>query len=295
MCLSDDLPRSARPRWQADVGLVVAAFCFGSTFVVVQDAVGEADPVPFLGIRFCIAALALAPLALRRSSTPREVPHGIAAGSALLAGYVAQTVGLQYTTSATSAFITYLLVVLVPLIGYVVLRRRPHRLTLAGVVLAVVGLALLTGGGDTWIGRGEALTVVCAVCFASHIVILGETARLHDPIRLTAIQAATVGVACLAAGAVTGGYGFPAGAWSAAAFTGVFATAVAFLLMVDAQRVVTPSRAALLLLLEPVFAAVLGYATGETLTGAGIAGAALILLAVVVAEVVPARSQRWTP
>jgi drug/metabolite transporter (DMT)-like permease len=205
----------------------------------------------------------------------------------LLAGYLAQTFGLRHTSSATSAFITYMLVVLVPLIGFVVLGRRLHRLTLIGVALAVAGLVLLTGGGGGGFGRGELLTLVCALCFAAHIVVLGEVATRHDPVRITAIQAITVGVGCGLPGLFVGGYGFPATATAAAAFTGVFATALAFLLMVDAQRVVPPARAALVLLLEPVFAGVLGYANGESLGAAGLAGAALILTAVVVAEVLP--------
>jgi drug/metabolite transporter (DMT)-like permease len=268
--------------------LVVAAFFFGSTFLIVQDAVDRVDVVPFLGMRFTIAALVLLPVARTRRATSHEWRDGIGAGSTLLVGYLMQTFGLQYTTSATSAFITYLLVVLVPVIGFVVFGRRPPRLTLAGIALAICGLALLTGGADTGFGRGEAYTLVCAACFAAHIVILGEVADRHDPVRFTAIQVLTVGVACGIPGFALGGYRFPAEAVVAAIFTGVFATAVAFLLMVDAQRVVSPARAALILLLEPVFAGVLGQASGESLGAAGIAGAALILLAVVVAEVLPA-------
>ena len=206
-----------------------------------------------------------------------------------------QTVGLQYTSPSTSAFITYLLVVFVPLISFVVLRRRPHPLTLVGLVLAVAGLVLLTGGADVAFGRGEVLTLGCAVAFAAHIVILGETAGRHDAIRLTCVQVTTVGVACLAASLVTGGLRMPWAAVGAAAFTGVFATALAFFAMVWAQRVVSPSRAALILLLEPVFAALLASATGDGLSGAALAGGALILAAVVVAEVVPpwlARARR---
>jgi drug/metabolite transporter (DMT)-like permease len=131
------------------------------------------------------------------------------------------------------------------------------------------------------------LTLGCAVCFAAHIVILGETAARHDAIRLTCVQVTTVGLACLAASVVTGGLDMPAAALGAAAFTGVFATALAFFAMVWAQRVVGPSRAALILLLEPVFAALLARVTGDTLTASALAGGVLILAAVVVAEVVP--------
>jgi drug/metabolite transporter (DMT)-like permease len=267
---------------------VVAAFFFGTTFLVVQDAVEAADPVPFLAVRFLIGGAVLGLLGRRRPATPGELRHGLAGGLALLAGYVLQTVGLQYTTPSTSAFITYLLVVFVPLIGFVALGRRPHPLTLVGLVLAVVGLVLLTGGADASFGKGEVLTLGCAVAFAAHIVIVGETAEHHDAIRFTCVQVTTVGVACLAVSLFTGGLAMPADAVAAAAFTGVFATALAFWAMVWAQRVVSPSRAALILLLEPVFAAMLSALAGDPLTASALAGGALILAAVVVAEVVPA-------
>jgi drug/metabolite transporter (DMT)-like permease len=285
-------------RWKADAALVVAAFFFGTTFLVVQDAVDEADPVPFLAVRFLIGGASLALLGARRRRTPGELRHGVAGGVALLVGYVLQTVGLQYTSPSTSAFITYLLVVFVPIITFVALRRRPHPLTLVGLVLAVAGLVLLTGGADTSLGRGEVLTLGCAVAFAAHIVILGETADRHDAIRLTCVQVTTVGLACLAVSVVTGGLAMPPTAWAAAAFTGIFATALAFFAMVWAQRVVSPSRAALILLLEPVFAALLAWVTGDQMTAATLAGGALILAAVVVAEVLPpylARRQGAVP
>ncbi len=218
---------------------------------------------------------------------PGELRHGVIAGGALLAGYVLQTVGLQYTTPATSAFITYLLVVFVPLLSFAALGRRPHPLTLASLVPAVAGLFLLTGGADSAFGRGELLTLGCAVAFAAHIVIVGETAGRHDAIRFTCVQVTTVGLACAAASLTMGHVSLPAGALAAAAFTGVFATALAFAAMVWAQRVVSPSRAALILLLEPVFAAVLSALSGDPLSATTVAGGALILVAVVGAEILP--------
>jgi drug/metabolite transporter (DMT)-like permease len=277
-----------RTRRRADIALVVAAFFFGTTFLVVQDAVADASPVGFLAVRFLLGGAVLAVVARRRPGTPGELRHGVMAGLALLVGYLLQTVGLQYTTAATSAFLTYLLVVVVPFLGWAVSGRRPHPLTALGVALAVAGLALLTGGGGTGLGRGEVLTLGCAVAFAVHIVILGETAGRHDPVRLTCVQLFTVGLACLAPAIVTGGLDLSADALRAAAFTGIFATALAFLAMVWAQQVVSPARAALVLLLEPVFAALLGWATGDGLTAAAVAGGLLVVAAVVVAEVVPA-------
>jgi drug/metabolite transporter (DMT)-like permease len=201
----------------------------------------------------------------------------------LCGGYLFQTIGLQYVSSSVSAFITYLLVLLVPLLSAAVLRRPPTMPTIAGIVLAAVGLYLLNGANPSF-GKGELLTLGCAVCFAVHIILLAEFAPRYDAPRLNAVQLTAVGGLCLLPGFFTGGYDFPLSVWLAAIYTGVAASAVAFGLMVWAQRRVSPSRTALLLMLEPVFAAVAGAIAGDHLGLVGVAGAALILIGVLVAE-----------
>jgi drug/metabolite transporter (DMT)-like permease len=125
------------------------------------------------------------------------------------------------------------------------------------------------------------------VAFAAHVVILARVAPRHDVVALTTVQVATVMVGCGVLGFVTGGYRLGTPGWVAAIVTGIGATAVAFLLQTWAQRVVGPTRTAIVLLLEPVFAAALGAVLGERLGLSGVVGAALILVSVVVVEVLP--------
>ncbi|MFP5327425.1 MAG: DMT family transporter [Acidimicrobiia bacterium] len=284
---------------RAHLAVVAAAVLFGTTFVTVQAAVEDAEPVPFLAVRFLIGAAALAPFALRSrpavGAEPGLLKAGVLCGLALLAGYVFQTVGLQYTSSTVSAFITYLLVILVPLIGAVAGRRLPTAGVTAGVVLSVAGLALLTGGASgAGFGRGELLTLGCAFAFAFHIVMLGELAPRYDTLRLNAVQLATVGALCLVPGAFLGGYRFPPTAWAAAAFTALAATALAFALQVYGQTRVGPTRTALLLMIEPVSAAALGWLSGDRLRWAAVVGAALILGGIALAEL-PVFARRGAP
>ena len=277
-----------RGGWAASLALVAAALLFGSTFLVVQDAVESAEPLPFLAVRFAIGAAALLPLALRRGTadlrTPGLLRAGAVAGLALTAGYVLQTVGLQYTTSSVSAFLTYLLVVFVPLIVAVTTRRLPPWPTVAGLGLAVGGLALLGGGPEVGTGRGELLTLGCAVAFAVHLLVLSDAAPRFPVAALSVVQFAVVAGVVAVPALVTAGGGLDGGAWAAAAYTGVAVTALGLGLQAWGQRRVTATRAALLLLIEPVSAAVLGFASGERLGATGGAGAVLILAGILVSE-----------
>jgi drug/metabolite transporter (DMT)-like permease len=268
---------------RAHLALLAAGVLFGTTFVVVKDAVADVQPIPFLAVRFLVGGLVMLPLAARGPKQVGELRAGVLCGAALLTGYVFQTVGLQYTTASISAFITYLLVVLVPVIAIVVLRRPPTLPTVAGVVLGTVGLYLLTGKGLA-LGKGELLTLGCAFAFAAHVVLLSEFAPRFDVARLNAVQLLVTGGACLVPGLFLGGYDFTARAWVAAAYTAVAVSALALGLQLWGQRHVGPTRASLLLMIEPVSAAVLGFVIGERLGLRGALGAAVILLGIAVAE-----------
>jgi drug/metabolite transporter (DMT)-like permease len=250
---------------------------------VVKDAVADVEPIPFLAVRFLLGGLVMVPLAARAPRRPREVRAGVLCGLALLAGYVLQTVGLQYTTASISAFVTYLLVVMVPVIAVVALRRPPTPPTIVGVVLGTVGLFLLTGKGLA-LGRGELLTLGCAFSFAVHVILLAQFAPHFDVRRLNAIQLLVTGGACLVPGFFLGGYDFTARAWWAAIYTAIAVSAAALGLQLWGQRHVGPTRASLLLMIEPVSAAVLGYVLGERLGARGALGAAVIMLGIAVAE-----------
>ena len=271
---------SARQK-QATVALVVAALIFGTTFVTVKDAIVGVPVVAFLAARFAVGTLAMVPFAIRRRRTPGLLTAGIRAGGALLLAYAAQTEGLRFVDESTSAFITYLLVIFVPMIVAGMTRRRPSRSTVIGVVASAVGLFLLAGARGHGVGRGEALTLLCALGFATHIVLLDRVTEHHDPVLLNAVQLGVVAIGAGAYGLVVGGsFHFSLHVWLAVVYLGVMASATAFFLQTWAQRHVGPTRAALLLMLEPVFAALLAGALGRGLSARGVAGALLILIGI---------------
>lgn len=274
---------------RGELAIVVAAVLFGSTFVVVKDAIAAAEPVPFLSARFLIAALVLLPMARRRPPEAGLFRAAFWCALALLAGYVFQTVGLQYTTGSVSAFVTYLFVAIVPVMSAIFLRHFPSTATVAGLIVATIGLVLLSGGANSF-GKGEWLTLGCAFSFAAHVVLLAHYSPRHDTWKLTCAQLAIVGGLLLVPSLFTGGFAFPAKAWAAAAYTAVAASAGALGLQIWGQRLVGPSRTSLLLMLEPVSAAVLGYLVGDRLGVGGVVGALLILGGIALAEVFGGRA-----
>ncbi len=281
-------------RYRAEGALVLAAFFFGVTFPLVHDALEDVTPFAYLLLRFTIAVLALAPFAIlvvRSQGADQRLlwRTGAIAGVLLFGSYATQTIGLQYTSPSTSAFITGLYVCLTPFIEAAVRRRAPSPWVIAGIVVATGGLFLLTGA-DLGFGKGEAWTLACAALFAIWIVYQGAYAHRLHPIPFTTVQMGMVALLCLPPAGVQGSGDLTALALFAVAFTGVACSSVALSLQLYGQRRIAPSRAALLLLSEPVFAAIAGYVTGERLLGIELVGAAVILLGIAITEFGPGRS-----
>lgn len=271
---------SDRSQASALGGLVVAAFLFGVTFVVVKAAMETVDPLAFVGWRFLIGGGALLLLAVPRSNGVWR--DGMIAGGWLFAGYALQTGGLTVTDATNSALITGLYVVFVPLLAALARRRTPSPWAVVGVVLAFMGTALLTMREDIIFGSGDLLTLGCALAFAGHIVTISRHAARHPVIPYTTVQLLTTAILGLVGSVVFEGPGLPdRRGWPAIILTGLGVSAIAYLLQVWAQNRVGPSRTAILLTLEPVFAvAAAALVLGERLTPLGWLGAAVILGAI---------------
>jgi drug/metabolite transporter (DMT)-like permease len=265
---------------------------WGSTFVVVKDAVSKMPVTDFLTWRFGLAAVAM--LLLR----PRSVASlgrtgrraGVLVGLALGTGYLLQTLGLQHTSAAVSGFITGMFVVLTPLGAALLLRTPTAPAAWAAVALATIGLALLSLHGFS-VGVGELLTLGCAAAFALHIVGLGHWASSYDAYGLAVVQLLTTAALC-ALGAVPGGLAVPPdwSVWGALALTALAATALAFVVQTWAQAHLSPTRAAVVMTMEPVFGGLFAVLlAGEVLGLRTLAGAVLVLVAMVLTEVGPRR------
>jgi len=281
-------------RFAAEGALVVAAFLFGITFPLVHDALEDVTPFGYLVLRFAIAVIVLAPFAVlvaRRDGVERRqlVRVGVVAGLLLFGGYATQTVGLQYTTPSTSAFITGLYVVFTPFVAAIVERSRPSRRIVGAAVVATLGLYMLTGA-DVALGRGELLTLACALIFAIWIVYQGRYATRIHPVPFTTLQMVTLVLVGVPAAVRQGLGDLSPTAWFAIVFTGVACSAVALSLQLWGQRRIPPARAALILLLEPVFAGLVSFVDGERLGSVELLGAVVILGAIVLAELGPRRA-----
>ncbi|OFW66665.1 MAG: hypothetical protein A2Z12_08545 [Actinobacteria bacterium RBG_16_68_21] len=261
----------------AYLALAVASFVFGATFVVSKDAVAILPPLAFVGWRFMLGAAVL--FGLGRPRSVRTWQEGGIAGLLLFAGYSLQTQGLTTSTASNSGLITGLYVVLTPLVASAVARRLPRPVVAFGALIAFGGFGLLTISEGLHLQGGDLYTVGCAFAYAGHIVYLSRRAHRHPVIAFTAVQLLVTGVGGLVGSALIEGLQTPgADTWMAVVVTGVVVSAGAFFLQVWSQTVIGPARTAIVLALEPAFAAATGaIVLGERLGRRGLLGAALIL------------------
>jgi drug/metabolite transporter (DMT)-like permease len=281
--------------WRADLTLAFITLIWGSTFVVVKEALADCSTLLFLALRFSLAAVSLAivfrPLPSKFTRLRLLLIGGGLAGVCLFAGYVFQTLGLRYTTPSKSAFITGLSIVLVPVIGALVQRRAPSLSEALGVVTATAGMAMMTLPADSLrVEEGDLLTLACAVAFAAHILVVGHYAPQLGFQALTLVQIATAAVLSLASfwWVETPFIRWTPGVIAAVLVTGLLATALAFAAQAWAQQYTTPTRTALIFALEPVFAWATSFiVAGELLSRRATAGAALILAGILLVELKP--------
>ena len=279
------------------LGLLAATAVWGATFVTVKDALAASDTFTFLFLRFSVGALAAALLAVaiapwapveQRGFSLALLRPGLVLGGLLFGGYALQTLGLETTTPARSAFITGLTVIFVPFVSWGLDQKRPPVRAFVAPLVAVVGLQQLTGvSWSSAIPVGDALTLGCALFYAGHIALVGRFAKGLPALPLTAVQ---LGVVSLLSAAtlplVTRRFVPTTGFVGAVLFTGVVASALAIGIQAWAQRRLSAVRAAVIYSLEPVFALSWALVTGLGWPSAPeLVGGVFILGAVLISEV----------
>jgi drug/metabolite transporter (DMT)-like permease len=276
------------------VALLVVTAVWGVTFVQVKDAVALYPLFAFLAVRFAIATATLTVPAWRRLPAlgRRGAGAGLLLGALLALGYALQTAGLERTTVSETGFVTGMYVVLTPILALALFGVRTKPAAWVGVALAAAGLALLSGvgGGST---AGNLLVLAGAAAYSLQIVLLERFAPQYDPVAFTLVEMLSAFLVLGAVAAARGELGVPRGwtVWGALLVTGVFASALAFLVQTWAQRRTSATRTALAFAMEPVFAALFGFAlAGDRLGTAGWVGCAVIMAGIVLAEPAAARA-----
>ena len=277
--------------YRADILLLTVAIAWGVTFLMVREAIDSTPVYSFLFFRFGLASILMFFIAYKyfNEINKKTVLVGILLGSILFSAFATQTFGLAYTKSSIVAFITGLNVICVPFLAYFIFKDHVRRNVFIASLIAVVGLYLLTMSGKLTLGFGEFLTLICAFLFALHIIFTGKYSKEVNVYLLVFFQLITVTILSLifslSLDITTFDLNYDYTFFKAVIVTAVFATVYAFLIQTYMQQFTTATKTAIIFAMEPVSAAIYGYAVGgEILTNIQISGAVLIIVATLVAE-----------
>ena len=272
--------------------LLLVTASWGSTFFMIKDLLERVPTLDFLAVRFTIAGLVMLAVAHRSvlGLSRQTVRRAVVVGAIYGVAQILQTAGLAHTAASVSGFITGMYVVCTPLLAALLLKTKITATTWAAVALATAGLGVLTLNGFS-IGYGEALTFVAAVLYALHIVALGAWSTARDALGMSVVQLLVIAAICLVATAPDGVVLPDNGRdWAAVIYMALVAGAIALVAQTWAQSQLSPTRTAIIMSMEPVFAALFAVLLGgEELGARMLLGGAMVLAAMLVVEVGPRR------
>ena len=268
-------------RIQADALLLLVALIWGLTFPVIKIALESVAPLTFNTIRFFIAAVLFLPFLVKAEGNRDDFLVGVKIGIAVFLGYTLQTIGLEFTTATNAGFITSTYVVFTPLIAFFLFRHKVSRVELTFLLIAFLGLYLLSEftGKFNW---GDFLVLLCAIAFATEIVLISHFSRLKSPTFLAFGQIVAVATFSAPIAFFENKMTINQDVVLALLITAVFATTLARIAQNHAQKFTRPSDAAIIFSMEGVFSHLFAILMlGERLSAIQYLGAGLIVLSVV--------------
>jgi len=280
-----------RLEFLADASMLSIALIWGSTFIIVKQAVEMTPPVAFNTLRFFVAAVSILPFVyLRRKNINwQSIKQGLTLGVVLFLIFTLQTIGIKYSSASVAGFLTGLYVLFVPIMSSLFYKMIPHPMTIVGAFLATVGMLLTGSTGSLNFTGGEWLVMGGAFFIAVQIILTDKFSKESDVVLLSAFQIITAFLLGLGYNLIFEPSLLPEDNtlyfWGSVIGTGVFATVICFLVQTAMQKYTTPSKAAVFFTMEPVSSAFFSFLiVGEVLSGRQYSGAGLIVAAILLAE-----------
>jgi len=275
----------------ARIAILLATLIWGTSFIVLKDALDGIDTFFLLALRFSIAALVLVLVFIKKLKKINKsyIIYGCLAGAFLTFSYVFQTIGLDYTTPGKNAFLTTIYCILVPFIYWIVKKVKPDAFNYIAAIICIIGIGFVSLDGNLSMGFGDVMTLIGGFGFALHMVLLAVATKDRDPFLLTCIQfvSAAVFLWILTAlfGEVPSAQVLSGSALFEIIYLAVFASALAMLLQAIGQKYTPASQVAVLMTLESVFGVVFSVIFyHEVLTPKLVVGFILIFIAVLTSE-----------
>ena len=271
---------------KAEIILLFTTLIWGLTFPLIKGAVSKVSPFAFLSMRFFLASLVL--LFFTRLKLKREnIIWGVLIGFFLFMGMASQTIGLIFTKASRSGFITGFLVFIVPILNYIIFRKKSSIFSLTGVLLAITGLYLLLSPEGGGFNIGDLLTLLSALFFAFQVIFIEHSTNRYEENTIVTVQIFTTFLLSFIFSLTREKWNFKIDTeiLIAVIITGIFATSIAFILQGKFQRETTATRAGIIYSMEPVFAFLFSsLILGETLPEKGIMGGFLVFLGMLISN-----------
>ena len=275
---------------RADLMLVMITVFWGASYMLTKFALDVLQPFNLTALRFIIAFIVSA-LVFYKNILKADIitiKYSLILAVLLVGMFISMAFGLKYTTASNAGFLISLSVIIIPIFSYLFLKQKIEKKVVVGVCIAPIGIALLTLNSQLSVNTGDLLCILCAIFCAVHVVVMEVFTRKVDSIALGTLQLGFAGIFSIVFSIFTETVRLPSTAvsWGATLALSILCTAVGYIVQATAQQHTSATHTGLILSLEPVFSAILGFAfLGELLSPRGYAGAAILLLSVLIAEV----------
>ena len=274
---------------KADLMLLVIAIFWGFSYLLTKVGLEGLEPFNLTALRFIIAFIISAIIFRKKLEINKgTIKHSFILGILLFSMFVTMAFGLEHTTASNAGFLISLAVVLIPIFSSIFLKDKIERRVIIGVILAFVGIALLSLDTELKINTGDLFCLLCAVVSAAHVIVVGIFTQESEPITLGVLQLGFAGLLSIIFSFFTETVRLPSTktTWFSVLTLSIFCTAISYIVQTTAQQHTTATHTGLIFSTEPVFSAIFSYIfLNEVLEPRAYLGAFILMCGVLTAEV----------